>query len=114
MSKKTAAAIIAVVLALVAVHNFRRAYPEITWPIITSSLSEPESPSSNGSPYKFYYDNLTVTEKQAYNMILDKIYDGMFLFLLDLLIHLNIFDIYYYYVYILHYYYHYLYLFHYY
>lgn len=75
MSKKTAAAIIAVVLALVAVHNFRRAYPEITWPVITSSLSEPESPSSNGSPYKFYYDNLTVTEKQAYNMILDKIYD---------------------------------------
>lgn len=31
--------------------------------------------SENGSPYKFYYEQLTETEKRSYDCILDRIYD---------------------------------------
>lgn len=60
--------------AVFSIMVFRDTFPDIGLPVYRHS-SEPAEPSANGSPYKFYYDGLTPPEKQAYNLIMDKIYD---------------------------------------
>ncbi len=67
--------VLAAVLIIFAVFQMRTAFPDLTFPLINSYSKPPEQPSANGSPYKFYYEDLSNIEKSAYNMILDKIYE---------------------------------------
>lgn len=75
MNKRNIMAIVAVIIAIFALYKFRQAYPEITWPVVNSYNQPPEAPSEKGSPYKLYYEQLGNVEKQAYNMIMEEIYD---------------------------------------
>ncbi len=74
MKKRIVLLVIAIVVIFLSLHHLKQEFPDLTWPVI-SVTKNPESPSENGSPYKFYYEKLTSVEKQAYNMVLDKIYD---------------------------------------
>lgn len=49
--------------------------PAQTEPSSGSTAAAEIKPSSKGSPYKFYYERLSSLEKQAYNAIIEEIYD---------------------------------------
>ena len=68
--------IIAVVLLLLVLHMVIKAvYPDVTFPMISLTNSDPDGPSENGSNCKIYYDLLSPVEKRAYNCVLDNIYE---------------------------------------
>lgn len=75
MKKRTILALVAIAIALISVFRLKQQFPELTWPVIDNYSSDPETVTDKGSPYKIYYDQLAPIEKQAYNMIMDKIYD---------------------------------------
>lgn len=62
------------VLAAVAYSEIQTEFPELGLPIINRYIGNVEE-TTNGSRYKTYYDELSNVEKQAYNLILDNIYD---------------------------------------
>lgn len=75
MKKRTILALVAIAIALISVFRLKQQFPELTWPVIDNYSSDPETVTDKGSPYKIYYDQLAPIEKQAYNMIMDKIYN---------------------------------------
>ncbi len=75
MKNKKAAVIIAVIVIIASLVSLKVNFPDLTFPVIGSYFNEPDAPSSKGSPYKHYYAELAPIEKQAYNMIMEKIYD---------------------------------------
>ncbi len=76
MNKKTR--IILIVLAVIffgiAIKELHTEFPDLQMPLINKYLGD-EKPSINGSPYKTYYYELSNVEKQAYNLVLESIYD---------------------------------------
>ncbi len=75
MKNKKRTVLLALLVIIVSLVSLKINFPDLTFPVINNYTSDPEAPSSCGSPYKLYYENLGSVEKQAYNMILDKIYE---------------------------------------
>ena len=67
--------IIMLILIVLGIAGLKREYPDLTFPLINNYYGDDEKPSKKGSPEKVYYYNLSSIEKQAYNRILDDIYD---------------------------------------
>lgn len=75
MKNKKRTVVIAIAVIILSLISLKINFPDLTFPVINNYTTDPPAPSSNGSPYKLYYEKLSSVEKQAYNMILDKIYD---------------------------------------
>lgn len=67
--------VFAVVLLVFSIFYLKNTFPDLTFPVINNYSNPPEKASLNGSPFKYYYEDLSNIEKWAYNMILDSIYD---------------------------------------
>jgi len=74
MENKKRTLVICLIVIVLSIISLKINFPDLAMPVI-SVTEDPEAPSANGSPYKLYYEKLAPFEKQAYNMILDKIYD---------------------------------------
>ncbi len=75
MKSKKRSLIFFVIVIILSLVSLKINFPDLTFPVVNNYTSDPDAPSSFGSPYKLYYEQLKPVEKQAYNMILDKIYD---------------------------------------
>ena len=76
MKKKSKVFLLILSLMLIAasVLLLKTEFPDLTFPSAGRFVGK-VTESSNGSRYKTYYHNLSRTEKQAYNTILDEIYE---------------------------------------
>lgn len=72
---RTAILLIAVFFCIICIKNLMDEYPGFGIPSFTDYSSAPSAPTDKGSPFKYYYNDLSAKEKHAYNMILNHIYD---------------------------------------
>lgn len=64
-----------IAVIIISFSIFKEVFPNFGIPKLRLSFVTTTSESENGSPYKYYYENLNNAEKRAYNQILDEIYD---------------------------------------
>lgn len=62
-----------IILIIASVLLLKKEFPDLTLPFVQYFSKVEETP--NGSKYKTYYNSLSRVEKQAYNLILNDIYD---------------------------------------
>lgn len=72
--KKLIPVILLIIIIIAGYGMLKTEYPDLQMPIINRYVGDEEA-STSGSPYKTYFYQLKNIEKQAYNMVLESVYD---------------------------------------